>query len=58
MVYWMSHDPHGCASISRSIGGVHDTAWGDRPAFGKVRGMSLRGATSKFVVVECVRRNP
>ena len=51
-------DPNGYANIAWSIGGVHDTAWGDRPVFGKVRYMSLRGARSKFDVDEYVRRNP
>lgn len=41
-------DPNGYTGIAWSIGGVHDRAWGERPVFGKVRYMSLKGMKSKF----------
>lgn len=43
-------DPNGYAGIAWSIGGVHDRAWGERPAFGKIRYMSYQGCRSKFDV--------
>lgn len=43
-------DPNGYAGIAWSMGGVHDRAWGERPVFGKVRYMNLKGCRRKFDV--------
>lgn len=51
-------DPNGYAGLAWSIGGVHDRAWPSRPIFGKVRYMSLGGASSKFDVDKFVSRYP
>lgn len=36
------------AFLNKSIGGVHDRAWNERPVFGKVRYMSYNGSKAKF----------
>ena len=43
-------DANGYAGIAWALGGVHDQAWKERPVFGKVRFMNLRGARRKFDV--------
>lgn len=49
-------DPNGYAGAAWSIGGVHDRAWNERPVFGKVRYMNLKGAYRKFDVDLFVER--
>jgi len=48
-------DPNGYAGIARSIGGVHDRAWGERPVFGKIRYMSREECEMKFDVKKYIR---
>ncbi len=49
-------DPNGYAGIAWSIGGVHDRPWPERPVYGKVRSMTLRGCRKKFDVDAYVKR--
>jgi deoxyribodipyrimidine photo-lyase len=49
-------DPNGYVGIAWSLGGVHDRAWKERPIFGKIRYMSLKGMRAKFAVEEYIRR--
>jgi deoxyribodipyrimidine photo-lyase len=41
-------DPSGYTGIAWAIGGKHDTAWAERPIFGKVRFMSAASTGRKF----------
>uniref|UniRef100_B4MQY9 Deoxyribodipyrimidine photo-lyase n=2 Tax=Drosophila willistoni TaxID=7260 RepID=B4MQY9_DROWI len=49
-------DPNGYVGCMWSIGGIHDTAWKERPIFGKVRYMNYQGCKRKFDVNAFVAR--
>ncbi len=48
-------DPNGYAGVAWSIGGLHDRPWKERPVFGKIRYMNLKGAKRKFDVERYVK---
>jgi deoxyribodipyrimidine photo-lyase len=50
-------DPNGYAGCAWSIGGVHDRAWFERPVFGKIRYMNLKGVERKFDINNYIRSN-
>jgi deoxyribodipyrimidine photo-lyase len=50
-------DPNGYAGCAWSIGGVHDRAWFERPIFGKIRYMNLKGAERKFDIHNYIESN-
>ena len=50
-------DPNGYAGCAWSIGGVHDRAWFERPVFGKIRYMNLKGAERKFDIHKYIEEN-
>lgn len=41
-------DPNGYVGVAWSLGGVHDRPWPERPIFGTVRSMTLRGLERKI----------
>jgi deoxyribodipyrimidine photo-lyase len=49
-------DPNGFVGCAWAIAGVHDTAWTERPVFGKVRFMNYAGCKRKFDVPTYVAR--
>ncbi len=51
-------DPNGYTGIAWSLGGVHDRAWKERPIFGKIRYMGLRGMQGRFAVKDYAARVP
>jgi len=48
-------DPNGYSGIAWSIGGVHDRPWGERPVFGMIRYMNLKGCLRKFDVKKYIQ---
>ena len=50
-------DPNGYAGCAWSICGVHDRAWFERPVFGKIRYMNLKGAERKFDIHKYIESN-
>ncbi|KAL6069158.1 Deoxyribodipyrimidine photo-lyase [Balamuthia mandrillaris] len=50
-------DPNGYVGCAWSIGGLHDQGWAERPIFGKVRYMNLKGCQRKFNVEAYVRKH-
>jgi len=51
-------DPNGYVGCGWSIMGIHDTAWTERPIFGKVRYMNYSGCLRKFNVFQFVSKYP
>ncbi|KJE93780.1 deoxyribodipyrimidine photo-lyase [Capsaspora owczarzaki ATCC 30864] len=51
-------DPNGYVGCMWSICGIHDQGWGERPIFGKIRFMNLKGCQRKFDVAKYTARFP
>jgi len=48
-------DPNGYVGCAWAIAGLHDQGWRERPVFGKIRYMNLKGCERKFNVPKYVR---
>lgn len=50
------YDPNGYVGILWSIAGVHDRPWFERPIYGQIRYMSLKGLQQKFQLDEYIQQ--